>query len=274
MSTFNFQVPTTLVEETFNDRRYFANVSVFVNHAQYFDVDGLRVPERTDREKPVVNWMRLSSIDHIMAEGKGNGLRFNIEYEADPSSGVLRLAWWKKPTTHGKGTTDTSRWEVSGCYIVNNTAGLVSEVQNPASCTRTAGFFTVNSRNGYITFGYTKPGVVFRQQTFGDITFNMRLDSNAGVCREVEDYTSSLDAAATSDMPLRFHYFQTAKEIPPQGTGHLLKRGDTVRFFRNDGDDMTEIAKVWRTGWMECDSMGNLSPTMNKALEVKCSRYN
>ncbi|GFS17387.1 hypothetical protein ElyMa_006821000 [Elysia marginata] len=268
-----FKVPTTIVDEKVDEAKYFANVSVFVNHAELFDDGGLRIAENGNMEREVhaVNWMRLESIKTIMVEGKGGGVHYNVQYEANPSSGILKLAWWKKT-----GLTHPT-WVTLGCYVVNQTTGTVSKVSTPITCTKSYGFFTEYSKNVYVAFGYTPPGKVFKGQIFGDITVNMRLDSIEGGyrdCRKVEKHTSSLKTHANTATPLRFQYFQTSSNIAP--VAHFLSdtsnSPQNLRFFRNDGKDLIHIKNVWKTGWMSCESEGNLSPTLNEHLKVTCSR--
>ena len=245
-----------------------------MNHARYFDPDGMGIPA-SDQSSPVVNWMRLASIDYVMAEGSGDGLRFSLESEEDLSAAIIKLAWWAKPKSGGGGTTASPPWRISGCYIVNQMDKTVSEVQNPSDCTRSAGFFTDQSRNVYMTFGYTEPGWFFKRQAFGDITFNMRLDSSQGgsrVCRQIQNYTSSLDREGDREIPLHIRYFKTASNINAQGIRHLLRDGNGFRFFRNDEQDLIDIKHVWKTGWMKCDSMGNLAPSLDRSIQVSCSR--
>ncbi|GFO09824.1 hypothetical protein PoB_003632900 [Plakobranchus ocellatus] len=278
-SGISFQVPKTLIEETFNDRRYFANVSVFVNHADYFDVGGFNVSPRqeegTDNGERVMNWMRLASIDYIM--GQGNDIQFSLEYETD-SSGILKLAWWEKSTDG-----PSPQWRVTGCYLVNQTHGSIAKIDNFGTCVLETGFFSKNSRNTYITFNHTPPGKFFLGQVFGDITFNMRLnrtEKGLGQCLKVDSYTNKLGSRSAEDMiPLHFQYFRTAPDLPPQGTSHLLhetdhsnSRGEKVRFFRNDGQDLININEVWKTGWLNCESKGSLSPSLDDELPVDCSR--
>ena len=255
---------------------------MFVNHGEYFDIGGLRIHQNhgshENRDIPVINWMRLDSIDHIMIAGKEDGVHFGLEYEADSSKGILKLAWWKKPDASGTNNAASSSWVTTGCFIVNQTQGTVSEVNTPLKCTQSAGFFTGKSRNAYITFRYISPGTFFRGQIFGDINFNMRLDSTEGgrrACRKVERYTNCLDETVDSSIPLRFQYFQTASHLPPQGTAHFLtdsSQRENIRFFRSDGQDLLGIKDVWETGWIGCKSTGNLAPTMDEKLEISCSR--
>ncbi|RUS91885.1 hypothetical protein EGW08_000287 [Elysia chlorotica] len=267
-SKISLQVPSTLIEEKFDDRKYFENVSLFVNHKEYFDFgDSLSKGAR------VVNWMRLDSIDSIMAQGKrGNDIHFNLEYEAVLSSGAHKLAWWKSHKKSGTtGGQSTEPWVISACYVMHWNKS-VSKISNPSNCARSSGFFTEDSNNIYISLHYTPPGFFFKGQVFGDITFNMRIQDGgkpSKPCRNVNSHKSS--------NPLRLHYFRTNPHLPPQGTAHLLTDGihaDSRRFFRNDQSDLTDIEDVWVTGWMGCASSGNLAPTLDKDLDLSCSRSN
>lgn len=262
--TVSFKVPTTIIEEKFNDQRYFANVSIFLHQADLFDAGNLDL----DKTDEIFNWMRLTSINKVRQPENNREAFFSFDSEPR-SAQVTKFAVWEWGNTMGG---HSNQWTLSECYDIDQQTADITTV---AKTTCEQPNYFINPYRVYVKFKYDPPGSVFKKKVFGDIYFNMRQQTGAsGACEQVRDYTSSISASVGGKYPITMHYFRTGALVQAQGTKHLLHGDGTMapKFFRNDDMDLEEIRSIWRTGWNKCKSTGSVAPNWDEELEVECNR--
>ncbi|KAH9503885.1 hypothetical protein Btru_064081 [Bulinus truncatus] len=86
--TLRYRLPTTIIDDQFNDQRYFANVSIFASYNNYFDVNKLD-PDKSDS---VV------------------------------TTGLLKMAVWEQLVTA------TVHWTLVACYTVDSQSATIQSV--------------------------------------------------------------------------------------------------------------------------------------------------
>ncbi|XP_059178012.1 uncharacterized protein LOC131957301 isoform X2 [Physella acuta] len=247
-----FRVPTTVLEDRYNDNRYFSNVSVFITHPTYFNLGD---PDTTDH---VFNFIRLASIYKIRSSYRSE-FSCSIQYEKSPTE--VKMALWEK---HASETNPTGSWSLVECYTINQN-GAATELVN----TTCVNAFTSNSVELFIKFKFYQPTDLFRKQVFGDILFNMKTKNNG--CTAIDSYSTELSNSGKDGFLM--HYFRTNSTLQPVDSKFLQHdSGTTARLFRNDGLDLTDVRQVWKTGWNQCESTGHMGPTLDASVGVECQR--
>lgn len=69
------------------------------------------------------------------------------------------------------------------------------------------------------------------------------------------------------------HYYRLNNTLANYTSHHLLLEDGQPRFFRSDQRHLVDIAGVWRTGFGHCESLGNLAPTINRAIKIDCDEW-
>nr|KAG5713294.1 hypothetical protein BaRGS_007821 [Batillaria attramentaria] len=117
----------------------------------------------------------------------------------------------------------------------------------------------------YITFSYVKPESFFKRRIFGDIRYNIKV-GNGGKCLDYDNITDDVNQAANKPI---IHYYRTGARLSTT-TSHLVQGAGALRFFRNDGDDLTDVATLWKTGFGHCESSGSGGPTLHRDIKTGC----
>ncbi|CAL1527908.1 unnamed protein product [Lymnaea stagnalis] len=257
-----FRVPTTVIEDTFNDQKYFTNVSIFINQPEYFDAGSLD-PDKSDR---IFNWLRLSTITKVRASPDREAT-FSVRYEKNPA-GLLKMAMYEKLVSSAAGVRAT--WPLLVCYSIDQMSGNISQVDD-TTCAQ-QNYFTNASSDVYIKFRFDQPGQFFKKQVLGEIYFNMKVGHN-GACTPIHQYTHSIEESRQQNINITLHYFRTNNTINPTDTDYMRHNGSTAaRFFRNEDADLIDVTKAWKTGWMECEANGNLGPLLDPDMALDCTR--
>jgi len=254
-----FKMPTTYFEETFNDRRYFANVSVFLHHRDLMD----RGVFDQDKRDDVVNWIRLAAIEDIRSHGDKEAY-FRLQYEGvPPMSDVTKMAVsaWK---SRGRG----GEWQLSECYTLNSNTGDVNSIFE--TC-KQSGFFT-NSTDIHIKFKFEPPGFLFNRKIFGDVRLRIEQKHQGDTtCIPLKSFRDSVAGSIVGHVPMTLRYFRSAAPVEAGKTHVLWEGSQGSRLFRNDGSDLEDIQTVWKTGWLHCDSTGSFGPNWSDNLKMNCS---
>ncbi|XP_076453351.1 uncharacterized protein LOC143288600 [Babylonia areolata] len=248
-----FQVPETLFEDSYNDQRYFQNVSVFIHHPD-FDVSA-----PTSATNYQANWVRFMSINDIRDR---SDLHISYNYVYEKTATHLKMALYVKEDTTGSGRQGS--WKVSECYNLDLASHQIVAV-NSATCQ--SSFFSPQAVSVYLTFSFTPPDRLFKKYIFGDIRFNVRVYNNQ-VCSEYTDFGDSVSDSTT--IPI-IHYYRTSATLAPGDMRHLLIKGGTPRFYSNDGADLQDVTQVWKTGFGRCESSGSKAPHFQQDIPIQCS---
>lgn len=247
-----FRVPSTVIEDTYNDQRYFTNVSLFMYSAALMGAAYLD-PNTNDS---VVNWVRLMHLSKIRDQDTAY---FKIEYGPSTASNLTLAISERKQ--------DKSNWILTECYNISTSTGQITELSN----TTCSGAVFTNPTIIFIALLYEKPGSVFKKKVFGDIHINIK-KNESGTCTSVDEYAGNVDNINTNhNIPFIFHYYRTNETIDYDDVNHLLKRAGTPRFYLNENSDMIDVGVVWKTGWMECACNGNIAPILDPDLALTCS---
>nr|KAG5713293.1 hypothetical protein BaRGS_007820 [Batillaria attramentaria] len=177
-----------------------------------------------------VNWVRLMSINDV----RGNvDDTISYKYGYQKSATNLEMALWKRTGSLTMVSTDVC--------------------QSPA--------FIAKPTFVYITFSFVKPDFLFKRRIFGDIRYNIKV-GNDGKCLDYDNITDNVNQAANKPI---IHYYRTAASLSTS-TSHLVQDAGGPRFFRNDGDDLMDVATLWKTGWGNCESSGSGGPTLARDI--------
>ncbi|XP_025089940.1 uncharacterized protein LOC112561590 isoform X3 [Pomacea canaliculata] len=247
-----FNVPTTLLEDQYNDQRYFQNVSVFIHHPD-FDTGSLGPNNRA-------NWVQLMTINKIRDQPD---LDISYQYVYERDSSTLRMALWTMEEWKGK--TGSSNWSLSECYNMSLASGRLSVVDNVTCASPT---YFRQAQYVFITFSFTAPAAVFRRLIFGDIGVNLNIGQN-GSCFEYDNITD--DASKNMQIP-SIHYYRINSTLMSTTSKHVVSENGISRFYRNDGVDLTDIREVWKTGWGGCESSGSMAPHLDRSISTPCGR--
>lgn len=246
-----FRVPTTVLEERYNDHNYFTNVSVFASKPRYFDHRGLD-PDKLDK---VVNWLQLTPINNIRY---GVDDTFSLRFETKGTDALKMAVWVKRD----------QKWQTPDCYEVNHTLGVITREAN-ITC-GSDGYFGHDSSQVFIRFQYDPPKRIFKKRLFGQIYYNAKILEN-GTCTGLDRNSDVIGRNPTDPEALVLHYFRTDVSAPGAHV-HFPGEGGAARFFRNEKPELTDVKEVWKTGWKRCETTGSLAPVLDTDLEVECSR--
>jgi hypothetical protein len=242
----SFRVPSTFLEEAYNDQRYLADVSLFMHDP---DISGGRDPKTID-------WIHLNKIFGIR-HMEHESVSYKLEYSTAGSS-TTNLAISTKQL-------DSDPWTLSECYSIDKNTAIVTQV--PISTCSKSNFFN-NSTKRFIKLWYERPGFLFKIKVFGDIHINIMKEQNS-VCTPVSEYADSIESSKRNNVPLVFHYYRTNETLQHEDMKHLLNESGVSRFYRDS--DLIDTNKVWMTGWRECEGGGNIAPIFNGGLKLSCS---
>ncbi|KAK7506154.1 hypothetical protein BaRGS_00002876 [Batillaria attramentaria] len=247
-----FQLPDTVFEDKYDDQRYFQNVSVFVHLP---DFDSAHVTANNGQQ---VNWVRLMSINDV----RGNvDDTISYKYGYQKSATNLEMALWKRVDKGGQ-RQQTGSWELRECCLLDLQTGSLTMVSTDV-CQSPA--FIAKPTFVYITFSFVKPDFLFKRRIFGDIRYNIKV-GNDGKCLDYDNITDNVNQAANKPI---IHYYRTAASLSTS-TSHLVQDAGGPRFFRNDGDDLMDVATLWKTGWGNCESSGSGGPTLARDIVTGC----
>lgn len=96
---------------------------------------------------------------------------------------------------------------------------------------------------------------------------NLQILTN-GICKVYDNFTDSIDKNA--QIPT-IHYYRANSTLNTDSFHHVLMAGGKPRFYRNDGIDLEDTTKVWKTGWGECQGSGSMAPNLDRGINMDCS---
>lgn len=241
--TVNFRVPSTVFDETVNEKAYFENVSVFVN------VPGTHNPRSTTP----ANLVRLVPIGDVMYSPTKE-TSYTIYYVNSSPYNVTMAIWTK---------TSPSK-TLQACFsIVNYKMYQAPNVSCTSMKTSSQNFSAV-----FIKLRFQPPKDIFREQLLGEVYVNFKKFDSKG-CRDIVGYSDSLETI-NSTTSIAMHYYRTNSLIDTQST-YVIRDGNSVRFYRNDDKDIINVKKLWKTGWSKCEPTGSLGPVLDKNIPIDCS---
>ncbi|BFZ18985.1 hypothetical protein BsWGS_22024 [Bradybaena similaris] len=247
-----FRVPSTVIEEAYNDQRYFTNVSIFFHSAESFDVGNLD-PNKTDY---VVNWLRLTSVSDLR-QGTHGSPSYKIDY-GYTSSSIMNLAISEKRD---------SNWTLSECYEIDVINNIITDIKN-TTCLQHV--IPANTTSLIITLWYEHPGSLFKKKVFGDIHMDVHKLQN-GVCTAVTQCEDTIEGSIANKVPLTVHYYRTSNTLDYQDLRHLLYQSGVPRFYRNIDSNLLDTRVIWKTGWNDCSCNGNVAPVLETDQSLTCS---
>ncbi|CAG5116472.1 unnamed protein product [Candidula unifasciata] len=247
-----FRVPSTVMEETFNDQRYFTNVSIFFHDADSFDVGNLD-PNKTDY---TVNWIRLTFVSDLRQSSHAPSFKIDYGYI---SSSIMNLAISEK--------RDGGNWTLSECYEIDIFNDTFADIKN-TTCLKN--IKPANLTSIFITLWYEKPGSLFKKKVFGDI--HMDIHKLQGVnCSAVTQWEDTVENSVKNKVSLTFHYYRTSDTPNYQDLRHLLYQSGVPRFYRNIDSNLLDTRVIWKTGWNQCSCNGNFAPVLDTDQSLTCS---
>uniref|UniRef100_A0A0B7ACU3 Uncharacterized protein n=1 Tax=Arion vulgaris TaxID=1028688 RepID=A0A0B7ACU3_9EUPU len=240
----SYRVPSTVIEDGYDDQRYFRDVSIFFHDRN--------LANQNPQTNSMVDWIRLATI-YSIREGDQEASSFRVEYEQAGGS-LNKLAISER---------DYDNWTLSECYSIDPNTKNITQVSNTI-CSQ-PGFFS-NSTSLFMKLTFEKPGSIFKRKIFGDVHMNVKKLQN-GVCTSVNDYADSIESSISNNIPLTFHYYRTNETLHPGNVKHLLQSG-IPSFYTSS--DIIDVSVVWKTGWKDCESSGHVAPILDKDLTLTC----
>ncbi|KAK7089446.1 uncharacterized protein [Littorina saxatilis] len=236
--------PKSLFKDTYNNQRYFQNVSVFFHLPDF--------AASTPSQSTGSEWVRLTSINDILNLDNAGVMNFNLVHEK--TNAHVKMALYKE---NKAGNNQKGDWQLSGCYQMELATRAMISV-NESTC-RGASFFSNNRTSVFIGFSFTAPdSIVFRERIFGEIYYNIKVFNN-GQCTDLTT-------------PPAIHYYRVNATISDNNAKDLLMGGGTPRFYRSDTNDLQDVREVWKTGfYQQCKSSGSLAPVLDSGITVECS---
>lgn len=242
--------PVIGVNGTYSDNAHFNRIGVFVNIPEYFDAGHID----SGKQDAVVNWAQLTSVTRIRASS-GEPVMFSVQLETNGTD-TLKMAVRKK---------DGQTWLPPTCYGIQTTTGSVSP--ESADICGSKGYFGNGSVEAFVKFKFEPPGNFFKRRIFGQIYYNVKILAN-GVCLGTDRYLDAARLAAKIPVTLVLHYYRAERGVG----GYFAEGQGGLRFFRNDPDDMTDVAEVWTSGKLNRKTTGSVSPELDTGMDVDCSR--
>ncbi|ESO95355.1 hypothetical protein LOTGIDRAFT_160487 [Lottia gigantea] len=178
------------------------------------------------------NFIRLARIDDIRSREKK---KIFINFQFNDLQQHLEMFLSRK--------VELGTYKTPERYVYNKSSNSLHVVTDTSPVITYDQSFT-------FAFDFIPPvGVFLKEYVFGEIEYNVK----------------KADGNSCSDVSVPLFYFRT--ELSEES--HLvIDMNKTPRFYTHE--DLTDISKVWKTGWMECDCTGSLKPTLNMALDAPC----
>ncbi|ESO87192.1 hypothetical protein LOTGIDRAFT_154696 [Lottia gigantea] len=181
------------------------------------------------------NFIRLVRIDDIRNKYKK---KIFINFQFKDSKQQLQMVLSRR--------VELGTWETPERFALNKTSKIIHVVNGKSQ---------FNSYDQSLTFAFDfipPEGLFLKQYVFGEIEYNVMV----------------ADGQSCSRVSVPLFYFRS--EMSEKS--HLVtEMNKTPRFYTNG--DLTDISKVWKTGWMECDSTGSLNPSLNRTLDTPCVNW-
>ena len=92
-----------------------------------------------------------------------------------------------------------------------------------------------------------------------------------GECKNYENKFDMQDNNLQSEQS-SIHYFRINDPTSSEWNKYSLHKSNRqTTFYRADGTMLTDISDVWRTGYGHCEPSGNLVPSYDPSIAVKCT---
>ena len=232
--------------------RYFKNVGVFFAHP--------KLDNQWNYNFSHVDWIKLYPFYHeIFDEDIGlsspecfpsKTLTHRIHFSDVPATSIFYF----KITHREKNKVEHYIVDTSSKYV--GTTTHYSEIEKYHS-------YTIIIKSDFISSDKSKSRV------FGRIRFNWKTLWPSGNCTSPNITIVDDDYKMTATKPYAIiQYFRERREVPAHHT-FLKKEGSQVRFY-NPKEDLEDIEKVWRPGFGDCESTGDLAPVFDTSLNVEC----
>ena len=240
--TWKYPVPETVFEDRYNDDRYFRNVSIYVHHRTFDDKGPLQAGG---------NWMRVFTINDIRSQ-PDKELMFRYEFQENSSAISMILS----NNVHRLSTRPVE------CYILTKSDTTLRKEENCQNIISPASKQTMT-----LKFSFTPPSRTFsfRRLIFGDIKFNAKYTDANGYCEDIptESLTDKIVSGFANSITVNYYRTHVSEK------NHVIVSGETgARFYRQS--DLTDITRVWSTGWGRCEPKGSLAPHIDRDIAVPC----